>query len=503
MINSDAIIIGGGLGGLVSGAKLAKEGKKVLLIEQHNIPGGCATAFKRKDYVMEVGLHEIDGLDKNDPKTEIFSDLKVFDNVEFLRLPEFYRFTNARVDIVIPDNTKEAIEVLTEKFPEEEKGIQKFFKRIHAIQKEINRLPFKRWKRALLFPIFPLFYPNLIFYTSKTLGDFLDSIIRNEDLKLVLQANLQYYHDDPYSMSLIYFSAAQASYYNGGGHYIKGGSQKLSNYFAKMIADNGGEILLENKVIRIITESNKAIGVEYQKTFDKTPETKQAFAKTIIANAAIPNVINLLPKKNQKTLKQKTEKLETACSLISVYIGFKKEGKELKNMHYSTFVFDESIKKQSDMIQNHKGSFEKRNFVFVDYSQIDSELAPKGKCFGAICTVDYLTDWEDLNKEDYKNKKEEVAQIYFKKLEKLIPGITQEIDCYEVATSKTIARYTLNPEGTVYGFAQTPKQSGMHRIPNKSPIKNLYFASAWTNPGGGFTGAILSGWFCAKEILNI
>jgi len=37
-------------------------------------------------------------------------------------------------------------------------------------------------------------------------------------------------------------------------------------------------------------------------------------------------------------------------------------------------------------------------------------------------------------------------------------------------------------------------------LPNKSPVKNLYFASAWTNPGGGFTGAILSGWFCANEL---
>jgi all-trans-retinol 13,14-reductase len=60
--NFDTIIIGGGLGGLTAGATLAKFGKKVLLLEQHYIPGGCATTFKRRDYVMEVGLHELDGL---------------------------------------------------------------------------------------------------------------------------------------------------------------------------------------------------------------------------------------------------------------------------------------------------------------------------------------------------------------------------------------------------------------------------------------------------------
>jgi len=108
--------------------------------------------------------------------------------------------------------------------------------------------------------------------------------------------------------------------------------------------------------------------------------------------------------------------------------------------------------------------------------------------------------WDQLSKEDYKKKKHEVAQIFFSRLEKLIPGITDEIEYYEVGTPKTIQRFTLNPEGSVYGFAQIPKQAGIFRLPNKSPIKNLYFASAWTNPGGGFTGAILSGWFCANEV---
>ena len=499
MQNYDVIIIGGGLGGLTSGAKLAKEGNKVLLLEQHYIPGGCATAFKRKDFIMEVGLHEMDGLDANDPKTEIFKDLSVSDNVEFLKLPEFYRFTNKRVDIVIPDNTKEAIRVLEEKYPEQRRGIKKFFKTIHGIRSEIHRLPFERWKIALLLPVFPLLYPNLVFNTFKTLGNFLDSVIQNEDLKLILQANLLYYHDNPYSMSLIYFSAAQASYYKGGS-FIKGGSQKLSDYLAKIISDNSGVVQLKHLVTKILTKDKEAVGVEYRKTSGKESEIKSAFAEVIIANAAIPNVVDLLPEKERPALNKKIKNLKKACSLISIYIGFKKEIKELGNKHYSTFVFDESVANQSDMLENHKGNFAKKNFVFVDYSQIDSGLTPKGKSFGVVCTADYLSDWKDLNKDDYKNKKEEVAQIFFERLEKIIPGITNEIEYYEVGTPKTIQRYTLNPEGTAYGFAQIPKQAGLFRIPNKSAIKNLYFASAWTNPGGGFTGAILSGWFCAREV---
>ena len=93
----DIIIIGSGLGGLIAGAKLAKEGKKVLLVEQHDRPGGYATTFKRGDYTLEVGLHETDGPSQRDMKTKIFNDLDVFSNVDFLPVPEFYRFINDRL----------------------------------------------------------------------------------------------------------------------------------------------------------------------------------------------------------------------------------------------------------------------------------------------------------------------------------------------------------------------------------------------------------------------
>jgi phytoene dehydrogenase-like protein len=93
--------------------------------------------------------------------------------------------------------------------------------------------------------------------------------------------------------------------------------------------------------------------------------------------------------------------------------------------------------------------------------------------------------------------------VLIDRLNKLIPGIKEEIEYCEVGTSKTIKRYTLNPEGTAYGFSQIPKQAGRKRIPQKAPVENLFFASAWTVPGHGFSGAIMSGYWCAQEILKI
>ncbi len=474
----DVIIIGAGLGGLSAGAKLSKEGKKVLLVEQHYIPGGCATTFKRKDFTFEVGLHEMVGFNTTNIKTKIFNDLDIKNNVEFVDIPEFYRFVNDRYDIVIPHNPKDAISILSEKFPEDVKGINDFFFRLTEFKLKKNNPEFNK-------------------EITKSLGDFLDTIIKNEDLKLILLGNLGYFSDNPYNLSLMYYAASQGDYYKGGGTFIKGGSQKLSDYLAKYIQAKGGEIIYSHLVTKIIIENNQAVGILYKKT-GKT-ETFQANAKTIVANNAMPNIADLLPKEYGTKLLNYIKKLEYGPSLLTVYFGFKKPLKELGNKNYSVFVYDNSVKTQKDIFPNNKSDFTTRNFTFVDYGIVNSDLASKGKSVGVICCIDYLSDWENIDKKAYKEKKEEVAQIFINRLNKLIPGSKDEIEYYEVATSKTVKRYTLNPNGSVYGFAQTPKKA---LVENIKPVENLYFASAWGNFGGGLLGAIYSGYFSSMEILR-
>lgn len=104
--------------------------------------------------------------------------------------------------------------------------------------------------------------------------------------------------------------------------------------------------------------------------------------------------------------------------------------------------------------------------------------------------------------DSYEDRKKEAAQALIRRLDMLIPGIKDEIVYYEVGTPTTIKRYTLNSEGTAYGYSQIPSQAGRKRTKIQSPIDNLYFASAWTEPSHGFTGAILSGYWCAETILQ-
>jgi len=184
---------------------------------------------------------------------------------------------------------------------------------------------------------------------------------------------------------------------------------------------------------------------------------------------------------------------------MTIYFGFKNYLKKIGNNNYSTFVFDGSVKTQADIIRNNEADFHHRSFTFIDYGQIDSGLAVEGKSVGALCCIDYLKDWENLSNEEYNTRKEDTAKIFIERLEALFPGIANEIEYYEVATSATIKRYTLNPGGSVYGFAQVP---GKQAINISNIADNLHIASAWGKTGGGFSGAIFSGFLCAINIIR-
>ncbi len=474
----DVIIIGGGLGGLVSGAKLAKAGKHVLLLEQHDRPGGCATTFTRKDFIVEVGLHEMDGLHPEDGKTKLFEELGVFDKVDFLPLPEFFRYLHGGTEFIMPHDLDEAISKLKEKFPEQSDGIDTYFNRL------VNAMRMNIMERNT---------PDI------SIGEYLDSIITDEELKMILLGNMAYFDHDPYGLSLRYYAVAERAYYHGRANFKKGGSQKLSDALVEIIRENNGKVLLNHKVTTIDVVNGNVRKIEFINVQPGEHQHVRAEAKEYILNSALPEAVALIGGASGEKLQDQIRDQVIGNSYLTVYFGFSRSVKELGNRYYSTFVFHDSIKSLKDILPNNHADFDKRSFTFVDYSQVDSALAPAGKSVGAICCVDYIEDWEGLSREAYRAKKKQVAEIFRERLNELIPGTRESIDYIEVATSKTVKRYTLNPKGSVFGFSQLPNRTPITEIEG---INNLHIASAWGKFGGGFSGAIISGYRTATDLLN-
>ncbi len=496
----NTVVIGGGLAGLTAGATLAKFGKKVLLLEQHYKPGGCATTFKRGDFIVEVGLHEMSGLVENGSIPRIFDMLDVNQEIDFLRVPEFYAVLSDREKFVFPHGYDAATKALIDRYPEDEKGIKRFMKLIAGIRREAVNLPRTPLKRKLIYPLMPLLYPNLVEGSRHTVGSWLDKHIINENAKLDLVAHLAYWGDDPYSLSMFYFGMPFSGFVENGGHFIKGGSQQLSNHLAAYIEKQGGCVLLGKKAEKILTHNGKVTGVTFRDSFNESFDPITIPCDNVVANCAIPLVPDLLDQPYAGQLKQKISSKTNSCSLLCIYLGFGKDVGAFGVKHYSNYMAGDGVKTLKDIKPNHLGDWSKRSFIFVDYGKVDAQLAPPDKSEGVICAVDYLKDWEGLGEEEYKAKKEEVAQVLLQRLEKQFPGIRDSIEYYEVSTPKTIQRYTSNPSGSVYGYAQTIEQSGTKRFRNNFLIPNLYFASAWAFPGGGFEGSITTGFLAALQM---
>lgn len=211
----DAVVIGAGLGGLIAAAKLSKEGKRVCVLEKHSRPGGCATTYRRKNYEVEVSLHLLDGLDDLDVKRKIFDELGVFENLEFVPVPEFYRFVPGTRELVVPFGLEAAIETLSERYPQDRKAIRRVFETMTHVREDIARFSFSRREMYPKMALFPFFFPHYTFSLRGTLGDYFDKYFKNEELKLIAGANLSLFHDDPYTMATKFFGVAQAAFLTG------------------------------------------------------------------------------------------------------------------------------------------------------------------------------------------------------------------------------------------------------------------------------------------------
>ena len=123
-------------------------------------------------------------------------------------------------------------------------------------------------------------------------------------------------------------------------------------------------VLLNHLVTGIIAEGNKLKGVTYKKKTGSSSGIITAYADEIIANTAIPNVAELMDEESGSRIKDEIRNQKPGASLLTIYFGFRNSLKTIGNHHYSTFVFDSSIKTQADILKNNKADFHQQEFYF-------------------------------------------------------------------------------------------------------------------------------------------
>lgn len=478
-------IIGGGLGGLTAGALLAKSGHRVTLLEQHNIVGGCATTFKRKGgFTCEVGLHKMDGVYTNPMIQKIFKELGVYDAMEFIASEHFLTVNTRHRSYTLPYGIDQARDYLSEIFPDETEGIARYFDLITRVGREIKVLGDLKWYH---YPLFPFLFWRTLRYMRSSVTDVLDRLIQNEELKLVLNANVQYYNDRPDTLSFLMHAVAQSSYFIGKGWFIRGGSSRLSNHLAHIITEHGGEV---------ITSANVTACTPDRVTYVHRSETLTLSTDLIVSNASPQDTYRLFDHPYQETR-------EISDGLLTIYLGFTKNLKDVYGTRDYVQIHMDAITTLDEFEKELQEEVAKRSFGFTDYSQIDANLTKDpAKSFAVTCTTDYIQEWEGLDTAEYKAKKADLITRTLAKLEQHYPGITDLVEYAEVGTAKTQQRYLKTPQGTAYGFRPTPRQFFRPFRSRSKEISNLYFVGQWVI-AGGFSPAIMSGEICAREIARL
>ena len=503
----DTIIIGSGAGGLASAICLSRAGQKVLVLEQHDVPGGWCHSFYLNGHRFTPGVHYVGLCGEGEATNDLYRGLGIANDLVFFRMnPDAYehvRIGEHRFDI--PADPDLFISRMGERFPKEAKRITKYLKLIRNVSEELYSLPyFKGFWQKLTIP-----------YKTRHFGKFglfnlrrvINWHIKDPLVKNILNIQCGDHGVQPKKAAFVLHSALMFHYFYGG-YYPMGGGGALIKAMTNAIKKHGGEVSTSNGVKKILlegTDQKKAVGVLLE-------SGKELFADHIISNADVGITYNDLIGREHlsKKLQTKLEKTIYSCTSLMLFLtvdmDVRKAGLDSGNiwMMPNKDADDYYDKAMSDDLTS-EDAFDG---MFISCTTLKDPSSFDGKyhALEVITFIDYkpfekYKDEDAQRSEEYLVFKEHLTQKMIKGLETAVPGISNHIVHKDLGTPITNDYYINTTEGNVYGTEKSLKHIGPFAYKAKSEIDNLYLCGA-SILSHGVAGASHSGVATAALILG-
>ena len=507
MADWDVVVIGSGAGGLSAAVALSNIGKRVLVLEQHYLPGGWTHSFSLKGHKFSPGVHYIGQMQEGGAARELFEGLGVGGDLEFCELnPDGYDHVVFEDEVFdIPRGREKFMQRLIERFPDEKKGIEQYFQLMLKMYQGLTKAGDIRG----LLDGAKLIYkaPVVVFKGLKPASKIIDKHVKDVKLKAILEARSGDHGISPTRVPFAQHVAIEGHYWEGA-WYPKGGGGSIPKAFISRLKKNGGEIRVKTRVKEIIIEGvgkrRRAVGVRLQ-------DGEEIRANCVISNAdAWVTYNDLVGRANlSKRLAKRITRLEPSVSALSLYLA--------TDMDIDALGLDSG------------------NYWILNDPDVDAtyrfaekeELAGEGKFPGAFLTVTTKKDpskmkdgihtmeafifvsyapfkqWEGSQTEErpekYSEFKQGLIERMFDTIEGVVPGLRDNLVLCELGTPLTNVHYVNSYRGNLYATAKSKQQIGLGALPINTEIAGLYHCGQST-AAHGVLGVMATGLMAASRI---
>jgi len=477
------IIIGAGLGGLSTGCYAQMNGYESKIFEHHTQAGGVAAVWKRKDYLIDGGIHFLICHKPGTPIYDVYSEIGAVGSYEIEDMNNYLRFVDENGSTIV-EFTKDLEKLerdLITIAPDDADDIRKLIKEVDwmkdsplltdlgmSISSPELRGRFDSMKDMWNMRSFMKYFTGR--YSKSAAG-------YSEGLKTpVLQTVIKHAFSPDITFWFVIMILATVA----GGHLglFKNGCQEFVQSIVDKYESLGGQIQYKSTVEKIIVEDDRAVGVVLA---DGTTHRADVVVSAADGRSTIFDLLG--GKYVDGKTKKRYDTWKPFDPIIMVSLGVNREFE--KGPPFIAFTLKEPLE-----YAGRSASF--LPFRILNYGDV---FAPEGK---SVIQVMLETDWEywfnlRQNHDAYKAVKKQIAKEIVKRLETFYPGITSQIEVTDVATPYTSWRYTLNDKGSPMGWMLT-RQTLTELVPRTLPgLDNFYMAGHWVLPGGGVPGSIYTG----------
>lgn len=460
-MNTSAIIIGGGIGGLFTGAFLAKNGIKVIVLEKNNIIGGGLQCFRRRNKIYDTGMHVMGGFEEGGSLSKICKYLGILDILKIHHIDhgcmDEIRYEKTKEVFMIPSGKEAFIAKMSEYFPHEAVGIKDYVDEIYHLTEEV-----------------PLFYlreepQGILIHSDKFIWP-ADKLISHYVSDKKLQEILAYLnplyggvegHTPAYIHALI-----NVLYINGASRFIDG-SQQLAEALKCVICAHGGDVLSNNEVTKIEVEDKNVVFVE-------TQNGNRFSGDWYISSIHPTEMLRLVPKGTfLKGFTNRLNEIPISYSAFSLFIDLRPQ--TLPYIDHTCYYMEDYGSMWT------QDQFDAKNWPkgFMYMTPPDSNQGEYASRLLVHCIMSYeqVRKWENTTighrGKAYNTWKQDCTDKILSKLETVFPGFSKMISNVYAASPLTIRDYYHTKEGAIFGYRKDCENLIFSQLPVYTKVKNL------------------------------